>query len=99
MALSPAAESVIATRRSQMFPTLEPAEIERLRRFGTAHSYAAGEERKALETSRNGVFAIGDVRAGSVKRVAAAVGEGAQVVATLHGFLAAANRAASAASA
>jgi thioredoxin reductase (NADPH) len=43
---------------------------------------------RALETSRNGVFAIGDVRAGSVKRVAAAVGEGAQVVATLHAFLA-----------
>ncbi len=44
----------------------------------------------ALETSRNGVFAIGDVRAGSTKRVAAAVGEGAQVVATLHAYLAAA---------
>jgi thioredoxin reductase (NADPH) len=44
--------------------------------------------RRPLETSRRGVFAIGDVRAGSVKRVAAAVGEGAQVVATLHGFLA-----------
>jgi thioredoxin reductase (NADPH) len=50
---------------------------------------------RPLETSRNGVFAIGDVRAGSVKRVAAAVGEGAQVVATLHAFLAdAADRAA-----
>jgi thioredoxin reductase (NADPH) len=43
---------------------------------------------RPLETSRDGVFAIGDVRAGSVKRVAAAVGEGAQVVATLHAFLA-----------
>jgi thioredoxin reductase (NADPH) len=43
---------------------------------------------RALETSLPGVFAIGDVRAGSVKRVAAAVGEGAQVVAALHGFLA-----------
>ncbi len=41
-----------------------------------------------LATSREGVFAIGDVRAGSVKRVAAAVGEGAAVVAALHGFLA-----------
>jgi len=41
-----------------------------------------------LETSRAGIFAIGDVRAGSTKRVAAAVGEGAQVVATLHAFLA-----------
>jgi thioredoxin reductase (NADPH) len=44
--------------------------------------------RRPLETSREGVFAIGDVRAGSTKRVAAAVGEGAQVVATLHAFLA-----------
>ena len=34
------------------------------------------------------MFAIGDVRAGSVKRVAAAVGEGAQVVAALHAYLA-----------
>ena len=42
----------------------------------------------ALATSRNGVFAIGDVRAGSVKRVAASVGEGAQVVAALHAYLA-----------
>jgi len=41
-----------------------------------------------LETSRPGVFAIGDVRSSSVKRVAAAVGEGAQVVADLHKFLA-----------
>ena len=41
-----------------------------------------------LETSQPGVFAIGDVRAGSVKRVAAAVGEGAEVVAALHRYLA-----------
>jgi thioredoxin reductase (NADPH) len=43
--------------------------------------------RHALETSRRGVFAIGDVRATSIKRVAAAVGEGAQVVAALHSYL------------
>jgi len=49
-------------------------------------------KRRPLETSREGVFAIGDVRSGSVKRVAAAVGEGAQVVATLHAYLAAAER-------
>jgi thioredoxin reductase (NADPH) len=48
----------------------------------------AGPLRHALETSRRGVFAIGDVRATSVKRVAAAVGEGAQVVAALHASLA-----------
>jgi thioredoxin reductase (NADPH) len=51
-----------------------------------------GDDRRLLETSRRGVFAIGDVRSGSVKRVAAAVGEGAQVVATLHAFLAASER-------
>jgi thioredoxin reductase (NADPH) len=44
---------------------------------------------RPLETSQPGVFAIGDVRSGSVKRVAAAVGEGAQVVAALHAYLAA----------
>jgi thioredoxin reductase (NADPH) len=47
-----------------------------------------GDALHTLETSHPGVFAIGDVRRGSVKRVAAAVGEGAQVVATLHAFLA-----------
>jgi thioredoxin reductase (NADPH) len=41
-----------------------------------------------LETSMPGVFAIGDVRAGSTKRVAAAVGEGAAVVAQIHSVLA-----------
>jgi thioredoxin reductase (NADPH) len=46
------------------------------------------EAARPLETSVRGVFAIGDVRSGSTKRVAAAVGEGAQVVAALHAFLA-----------
>jgi thioredoxin reductase (NADPH) len=40
-----------------------------------------------LETSVPGVFAIGDVRAGSTKRVAAAVGEGAAVVSQIHSVL------------
>ncbi len=40
-----------------------------------------------LETSVSGVFAIGDVRYGSIKRVSAAVGEGAAVVAQIHGVL------------
>jgi thioredoxin reductase (NADPH) len=44
--------------------------------------------RSSLQTSVPGVFAIGDVRAGSTKRVAAAVGEGAAVVAQIHAFLA-----------
>jgi thioredoxin reductase (NADPH) len=40
-----------------------------------------------LETSVPGVFAVGDVRSGSVKRVGGAIGEGAQVVAALHSYL------------
>jgi len=47
-----------------------------------------GNGAPALETSVPGVFAIGDVRAGSTKRVAAAVGEGAAVVAQIHAMLA-----------
>ncbi|MDO8400360.1 MAG: FAD-dependent oxidoreductase [Bradyrhizobium sp.] len=46
-----------------------------------------GRPASALETSVPGVFAVGDVRSGSVKRVGGAIGEGAQVVAALHGFL------------
>jgi thioredoxin reductase (NADPH) len=42
----------------------------------------------SLESNVCGVFAVGDVRAGSVKRVGAAIGEGAAVVAQVHGFLA-----------
>ena len=48
----------------------------------------AGEDRLPLETSRSGIFAVGDVRSGSVKRVAASVGDGAQVVASIHRYLA-----------
>ena len=44
---------------------------------------------RALETSVPGVFAVGDVRAGSVKRVGGAIGEGAAVVAMIHQYLAA----------
>jgi thioredoxin reductase (NADPH) len=51
---------------------------------------AAGIGHRLLETSRRGIFAIGDVRSGSTKRVGAAIGEGAQVVAALHDFLASA---------
>jgi thioredoxin reductase (NADPH) len=40
------------------------------------------------ETTQHGVFAVGDVRATSVKRVASAVGEGSVVVSQLHAYLA-----------
>jgi thioredoxin reductase (NADPH) len=47
-----------------------------------------GPAPSALESSIPGVFAVGDVRSGSVKRVGGAIGEGAQVVAAIHNFLA-----------
>lgn len=54
--------------------------------FVRADAFAANG-RLPFQTNLAGVFAIGDIRAGSIKRVAAAVGEGAQVVATLHRYL------------
>lgn len=42
----------------------------------------------ALETSAPGVFAVGDVRSGAVKRVAAGVGEGGMAIANAHRYLA-----------
>jgi thioredoxin reductase (NADPH) len=54
-----------------------------------------GSDRLPLETSRRGVFAVGDVRSTSVKRVAASVGDGAQVVAAIHKYLASAEEAVS----
>ncbi len=47
-----------------------------------------GSSTLPLQTSLPGVFAIGDVRAGSTKRVAAAVGEGAAVIAQIHAAIA-----------
>jgi thioredoxin reductase (NADPH) len=46
-----------------------------------------GPQPSLLQTSRPGVFAVGDVRSGSVKRVASAVGEGAMAVRLLHDHL------------
>ncbi len=59
-------------------------------RTGTALARSpaqGGRPRFLLETSRRGVFAAGDVRSGSVKRVASAVGEGAMVVQFVHEYL------------
>jgi thioredoxin reductase (NADPH) len=40
-----------------------------------------------LETSAPGIFAVGDIRSGSVKRVAASVGEGGTAIAMVHRYL------------
>jgi thioredoxin reductase (NADPH) len=47
-----------------------------------------GRDPLPLETSAPGVFAVGDVRSGSLKRVAAAVGEGSTAVRSVHEYLA-----------
>ena len=49
---------------------------------------ALGRRPLPFETSRPGLFAVGDVRSGSMKRVAAAVGEGSAAVSAVHQFLA-----------
>ena len=49
---------------------------------------AVGSAGFDFQTSTPGVFAVGDVRSGSVKRVASAVGEGSMVVQQIHNYLA-----------
>ncbi len=55
---------------------------------GNAAAYVAAP----LESSIPGVFAVGDVRSGSVKRVGGAIGEGASAEAQIHQYLASADR-------
>ncbi len=77
------------------FTSWLPPDVER-DRWGyvvtTGHRVAdpatAAASTPALETSMTGVFAVGDVRQGSVKRVASAAGEGAICVRLVHEHLA-----------
>ncbi len=57
----------------------------------TGKECARANAENPLQSSVPGVFAVGDVRAGSVKRVGGAIGEGAQVVAAMHRYLATQN--------
>jgi thioredoxin reductase (NADPH) len=60
-----------------------------LRKFSTpGETWKLNREPYYLETSMPGVFAVGDVRHGSIKRVASAVGEGAMAIAFVHRYLA-----------
>ena len=54
---------------------------------GFVRTSSGSEDRGPFETSVRGIFAVGDVRSGSIKRVASAVGEGSVVVAGIHGYL------------
>ena len=53
-----------------------------------SNGYIVTNPMSPFETSQPGVFAVGDVRAGSSKRVAAAVGEGSVVIQYVHHYLA-----------
>lgn len=86
-----------AIRHVFLFLGAEPA-TEWLRGCGVtldAHGFVntGSDARLPLATTVPGVFAIGDVRAGSVKRVGSAIGEGANVVAQIHAWIDEARRA------
>src|SRR3981189_3405827 len=49
---------IIETRHDQMFPVLEPAEIDRVRRFGETRSYRAGERLATTGEVGPGMFVI-----------------------------------------
>jgi thioredoxin reductase (NADPH) len=61
-------------------PALSPDEL-------AAAKWPLGRAPHLLETSRPGIFAVGDARAGNIKRVASAVGEGSIAIAFVHQVL------------
>ena len=63
-------------------------ELDRAGFVITGRECSGNHGENPLQSSVKGVFAVGDVRSGSVKRVGGAIGEGAQVVAALHRYLA-----------
>jgi thioredoxin reductase (NADPH) len=95
---SPDGETLIATRHLFLFTGADPCthwlgdcgvELDEKGFVTTGHVDAEREDgrRFAFQTSVPGIFAVGDVRASSIKRVASAVGEGAAVVSELHSQL------------
>lgn len=80
-----------ATPRTDWLPPEIEKDTKNFIRTGPALSqsahWTAMRQPFLLETSRPGVFAAGDVRSGSVKRVASAVGEGAMAVQFVHQYL------------
>jgi thioredoxin reductase (NADPH) len=89
---TPAAFSFIgATPRTEWLPSEIERDAKGFIRTGPAVAksshWTGTRSPMLLETSRRGVFAAGDVRAGSVKRVASAVGEGAMAVQFVHEYL------------
>ena len=56
--MAPASRPIIETRYAQMFPVLEPVEVDRLRRFGETRAYRAGERLVATGDVSPGMFVI-----------------------------------------
>lgn len=93
---SPRGRESIQTRHLFLFTGAEPStawlrdcgiEVDE-KGFVITHRPETATHRLAFETSVPGIFAIGDVRSSSIKRVASAVGEGAAVVSEIHSLLA-----------
>lgn len=63
-------------------------DLDRANFIKTGPCAPAGADASPYATSKPGIFAVGDVRSGSVKRVASAVGEGSVVVSAIHNYLA-----------
>jgi thioredoxin reductase (NADPH) len=94
-------DEVIASRHLFLFIGADPktdwlgsSGVERDNRGFVVTGFARSEQgepgagrRHPLETSVPGMFAVGDVRSESAKRVAAAVGDGAAVVSQIHAYL------------
>jgi thioredoxin reductase (NADPH) len=80
-----------ATPRTEWLPEEIEKDDKDFVRTGTALAqsphWTARRQPYLLETSRPGVFAAGDVRSGSIKRVASAVGEGAMAVQFVHEYM------------
>jgi thioredoxin reductase (NADPH) len=80
-----------ATPRTEWLPPQIEKDAKGFVRTGPAliksQYWSGGRDPFLLETSRRGVFAAGDVRSGSTKRVATAVGEGAMAVQLVHEYL------------
>jgi len=92
---SPRGRESVRTRHLFLFTGAEPStawlqgcgvEVDE-KGFVLTDTMERVSHRSAFQTSVTGIFAIGDVRSSSIKRVASAVGEGAAVVSEIHKFL------------
>jgi hypothetical protein len=79
--------SVATTRDPKSFAPAAAAIGPKILAKKLADAGKAAGAHRPLETSRPGIFAVGDVRAGSAKRVASAAGEGSVVVSGIYEFL------------